>query len=183
MRPARASIRFILTLALLTFMAAPAHAGKDGEIFGEGDNANRTVNRSPIGQIFYPDWLVNKPEHYEFLPLVSNHDPQNQHPQQWQGQDWDIEVLKQHGWTPEQVIAGFYANKTFKTRYMRSPQMPVLVVGPNFYKISDLDRRRSLKLLTDHEKVFESGIEMVELRDWHTDNVIGSYTRKGLFLN
>ena len=56
-------------------------------------------------------------------------------------------------------------------------------LGPTFYKLSDLDQRRTLKLLTDHGAVFKRGYKIVELVDWWTHDVVGAYTAKGMFLN
>lgn len=63
--------------------------------------------------------------------------------------------------------------------------MPVLELGPTFYKISDLDQRRALKLLADFPftGVFNEGFLVVEPRDWHTAEIVGTYTPKGMFMN
>jgi hypothetical protein len=165
-----------VTLILASFMIAAnsAHALED----------ERTANRTPEGNIIYPDWMFSKPEHYEFLPLVSNHDPKNQHPQQWDGQDWEPAAWNSQQWTPEIVIRNLYANGTFYKQYTRGKsKMPVLEVGPTFFKLSDLDRRRSLKLLAEQSQVFERGHAMIELRDWRTREVVGDYTKAGMHLN
>jgi hypothetical protein len=60
--------------------------------------------------------------------------------------------------------------------------MPVLVVGPTFYKLSELDQYRSVKLLADNEKIFENGYAAVTLQDWYTNQIIGSLTKEGLQL-
>lgn len=142
----------------------------------------RTVNRSITGEHLYPEWIVERPEHYPFLPDTSNHDAQNQHPQQWQGQEWDPSMWNA-GWTAETAIRKFYQGRIFQRQYIRNKKIPVLVVGPTFYKLSDLDRRRTVKLLIDHSDIFNRGFDIVELRDWHNGREIGSYTRKGLQLN
>jgi hypothetical protein len=178
-------MRKVLFASLILSLLLPvqAQALKGGEQPSSAFEENRTNNRSPSGILFFPNWLIAKPEHYEFLPQRSNHDPQNTMAPQWDGQEWDTAAWDGVNWTPEKAIERFYVNKTFKRQYMSSRDLPVLVVGPTFYKLSDLDRRRSVKLLVDHEKVFDSGIGAVELRDWDTNEIIGNYTKKGLLLN
>jgi hypothetical protein len=143
----------------------------------------RTARRTTIGQILYPDFLFKKPEHYEFLPYTSNYDPQNQHPQQWDGQDWDSSAWNAEQWTPRVALTKLYQNRTFVRQSARGKDVGVLVVGPTFYKLSDLDQRRSLKLLADYTQLFEHGYGVIELRDWSTNEVIGHYTKRGMHLN
>lgn len=164
---------FSLVLSALLMNAPAAQAIGD----------ERTANRTPEGNILYPDWLFDKPEHYEFLPYTSNHDPKNQHPQQWDGQDWDPTAWNSAQWTPEITIKRLYENGTFYKQYFGKKTIPVLEVGPTFFKLSDLDRRRSLKLLADHGRVFERGYKMIQLRDWRTREVVGDYTSSGMHLN
>lgn len=183
-------------IALIT-AAAPAHAGKheygaDGDMMAvKGDmldngfrDAARTMGRLPSGDVFAPQRLYDKPEHYGFKPYVSNWDPQNDHPQQWDGQDWDPSMWNKD-WTPEVTLNKFFKARIFERQFMRKgkPPVPVLELGPTFYKISDLDQRRALKLLADFTGVFNEGFPVVELRDWHTEQIVGTYTPKGMFMN
>jgi hypothetical protein len=59
----------------------------------------------------------------------------------------------------------------------------VLVLGPTFYKLSDLDQRRSVKLAVDQAGLFARGYSMVELQNWYNKKAVGSYTPRGLFMN
>ncbi|MCC7037473.1 MAG: hypothetical protein IT560_09235, partial [Alphaproteobacteria bacterium] len=79
----------------------------------------------------------------------------------------------------------FFKARIFERQFMRKgkPPVPVLELGPTFYKISDLDQRRALKLLADFTGVFNEGFPVVELRDWHTAEIVGTYTPKGMFMN
>jgi hypothetical protein len=145
---------------------------------------DRTANRTPTGQVIYPHWLLDRPEHYEFLPNVSNWDAQNKHPQAWQGQDWDPSRWNSDRWTPSIAVQKFYEGRIFDRQYIRNGHMPVLMLGPRFYVLSDLDQRRTLKLLTDYTGIFnKKGYTMIELRDWHTKQVVGSYTPQGMYLD
>lgn len=163
----------VFTAFSLLMAALPAQASDDDE---------RTAHRTVLGRIIWPDSLFTKPPHYEFSPLVSNSDPQTQHPAMWDGQDWDTTKWNKD-WTPAVAIDKFFKAKIFVKNYMKSNKTPVVVVGPTFYKLSDLDRRRTLKLLTDTTGIFKNGARSVELDDWYTDDIVGAYTPKGLFLN
>ena len=146
------------------------------------DEPDRTVNRSVTGLLPPPpDWLFRKPDHYEFSPLVSNSDPMTQHPAQWDGQDWDPSQWGPQ-WTPEIALEKFFRARIFEKQYM-GVTTPVVELGPTFYKLSDLDQRRTLKLLTDQMAFFKKGYSAVQLVDWSTHDVVGAYTAKGMFLN
>jgi len=108
----------------------------------------RTNGVLPNGMIFYPYHLTSRPEHYGFLPEVSNWDAQNKHPAQWHGQEWNPEMWDQNQWTPAIAIRKFFQARYFDKQYMRAgkPPLPVLELGPRFYGMSDLDQRRMLKL-------------------------------------
>lgn len=142
----------------------------------------RTAARVVHGRIVYPSRIFNKPEFYEFTPLVSNHDVQNTMASQWDGQDWDTSAWNDL-WTPDVAVKKLFENGTFTKQSTRGKSIAVLNVGPTFYQLSDLDRRRSLKLVADTSKLFDSGFALIELRDWHTNKVVGSYSPKGMYLN
>ena len=180
------------TIASSTAFAGKHQFGREGDMMAGGSSpivngfqdAQRTINRLPSGDVFTPEKFYQKPEHYGFKPAVSNWQPHHDHPQQWQGQDWDPSMWNQH-WTPEVTLKKFFRARIFERQFMRKgkPPMPVLELGPTFYKLSDLDQRRSLKLLADYTNVFGEGFPTVQLYDWHTHELVGSYTPKGMFLN
>lgn len=177
MTPAiRTSLRFVFAAFFAVIVLASA--ARPGFAY---DEPNRTQHRTILGYPTYPDWIFNKPEHYEFSPLVSNSDPLTQHPAAWSGQDWDPAAWNKK-WTPAVAIRKFFQARIFEKQYMKGDE-PVLVLGPTFYKISDLDRRRTLKLLTDDAGLFKQGYNHIALVDWSTHDVVGTYTPKGMFLN
>ncbi|MBI1214511.1 MAG: hypothetical protein GC185_01670 [Alphaproteobacteria bacterium] len=191
-------LRTISSAALLSavFCLAPLSASYAGHFKNDYDGdfappykawpeGTRTANRTPSGNIIYPQWLIVRPEHYGFLPMTSNWDAQNKHPQQWAGQDWDPAAWNAQQWTPEIALKKFYQNGILTSQYTRqgNPPTPVLEVGPRFYKLSDLDQRRVLKLLSDYTGVFNSGCPAIELHDWYSHKTIGTYTPQGMFLN
>lgn len=172
----RNASKFLLILGFLVLAAPPSAKAYQEEM--------RTANRTATGEHIYPEWVLELPEHYEFLPYTSNHDPQNDHPQQWQGQDWDPSMWNAQ-WTPETAVHKFYQARIFTRQYMTRGKngLPVLELGPTFFKISDLDQRRTLKLLVDDSGVLADGFDVVVLKDWYTKDVVGSYTARGMQLN
>lgn len=190
--------RFIPALAfaavLLMTAALPADAQQSNTNNARTAGSDtRTANRTADGLTIWPAWVFARPAHYDFLPMRSNHDSQHQHPQQWDGQDWDPAAWDGETWTPKTALKKFYKNRTFHKQYMAGAkrinnpkvqaQIPVLEVGPMFYKLSDLDQRRALKLLADYTQVFEGGHTMIQLLDWQTHEDVGSYTPQGMYLN
>jgi hypothetical protein len=145
------------------------------------DDPDRTANRTVLGYDLLPDWLTAKPDHYEFSPLVSNSDPLTQHPGQWDGQDWDPSKWNKQ-WTPQIVLQKFFKARIFVKQTASKTGAPVVEVGPTFYKLSDLDQRRSLKLLMDQTGILKR-FRAVQLNDWYTHDPVGLYTAKGMFLN
>lgn len=174
-------MRLRFTLILLSVLASQPAAAEYSDLNANQD-MDRTVNRTVPGRMFMDNKYFQQPEFSEFLSTHSNHDAQNQHPQQWAGQDWDPAAWNK-SWTPEVAIDKFYENRVFHKAFLRRGKIPVLEVGPMFYKLSDLDQRRALKLIADHEGVFTGGYDMIELRDWQDHSVIGSYTQQGMILN
>jgi hypothetical protein len=163
----------------LLFVFAAFFGGPSTGVAGEPD---RTAHRSVLGYYAYPDWFFAKPDHDEFSPRVSNSDPLTQHPHQWDGQDWD--PSKWNGeWASENTLRKFFRARIFEKQYLDRNDIPVVELGPAFYKLSDLDQRRTLKLLSDQMAFFAKGYPTVKLVDWHTRDVIGAYTAKGMFLN
>jgi hypothetical protein len=163
---------FLALFGLLVNVFMPAAA-----LAGEEDT--RTANRNIFGRIFYPERIYAKPEHDEFLIQNSN---RVAHPDAWRGQDWDTRQWNA-GWTPDVAVRKFFQARIFERQYMRNGQIPAVEVGPTFYKLSDLDKRRTLKLLTDYNAYFKRGYGAVALVDWSTRYIVGSYTPKGMFLN
>ena len=176
-------MRRIMTLTVAALMAlGGAHAAQA---------ESRTAGRSVMGEMFYPKWLMQRPLYDEFSPRHSNYHPQHQHSMQWYGQYWDTAAWNAD-WTPDKTISRFFAAKIFHARYMEKSsvdkktvmQVPVLELGPKFWSLSDLDRRRALKLFADESGVFNDGTQsMFLLRDWKTREVLGNVTPDGMYLN
>lgn len=162
-----------LLLILLLATTTPVLADSD---------SSRTANRTVGGSLFYPDRLMARPQHDQFLPRHSNTDMQKQHPMSATGSDWDSAAWPKN-WGGGTALKKLFRGRVFERQYMRGGVMPVVELGPTFWQLSDLDQRRSLKLLADESHVFESGYTSIELVDWKGSRVLGVYTSAGMVLN
>ncbi len=156
----------------------------------ESRTSNRTVN------VLNEKRDVHKKEAWEqTLPKVW--DPINKHPHQWKKSD----QVKTHDWDPKlwdngnwqdgnngaeiytmHYLQNFYKARIFHKQYVDESGHLVLEVGPKFYKLADVDQRRTLKLLADGFKLSERGYNGYKIHDWHSKKSVGNYTSYGLQL-
>ncbi len=145
----------------------------------------RTARRTVPGVTLKKNPLQLRAAHEEHVPLISNYEEQKKEsllqPNTYTGEDWNPSLWPKP-WTPSYTIKKFFEAKIFKRQYMRNGKIPVVELGPTFHKLSELDQRRSLKLLTDNADIFKQGYRYVELNDWYTHEVLGSFTPAGLFM-
>lgn len=139
----------------------------------------RTAGRTVEGGFLQKKVDSPKVEFYEFLPWLN--DIKNSHPDQWAGQYWDTSAWNEDRWTPEIALRLLYLNHTFHRQYVKNGT-PVIEIGPTFYKLSDLDRRRSLRLMANHTDILNKGYKAFLIKDWETRDTIGSYTQTGMYL-
>ncbi len=139
----------------------------------------RTVNRPVAADLNpYPDYMMKRPNYYEFTPMVSNHDPVNNHDAQWAGQEWDTSKWPR-GWTADSALRKFYAAGIFTRQNIAGSKREV-TLGATFYTLSKLDQNRTLKLLTDQAGAFNGTQAPVILLDHATRKMVGSYSQTGL---
>lgn len=166
MRPYLPLFAFLICLS-----AASADAGEE-----------RTSGRALSGQPEWPAFLFQRQEHDEFLSYHSYQDPHHRHPQQWDGQDWAPADWKNGAWTPHIAVQKFFDAEIFTGQYDAPDGIQTVDLGSAFYKLSDIDKRRALRLLTDVTGTFKKDYKVVTLRDGTTHDMIGSYSPKGMFL-
>ena len=102
---------------------------------------------------------------------------------QYKDEDWYVE-----DWTAQEngmnLVKKFYNADIFNDQKTTSTGMAELVVGPNFYHLSGLDKRRAVTLIdtvygvTDNN---ENGAFIVS--DWYTKKPIGVFDQHGLRLH
>lgn len=177
-------MRFVIMLGLLAAVALPAIAQAelpDGWNKPKRDHVEqRTAGREVAADLHpWPDWMMDRPQYFEFTPMISNHDAQNQHPGQWAGQEWDTAKWPR-GWTAQKALEKFKQGGIFAGYNAKDRD---ILLGPTFYKLSQLDQNRTLKLLTDQTGAFAQTPAPVLLRDHVTREIIGSYSPTGLQMN
>lgn len=123
-------------------------------------------------------WLWTSHENFNSYLEDGKH-TQNQ---QWANEDWYVQ-----DWTsqyPDQyaLIDGFFKSDILREQTEDS-DVPVLIVGPNFYRLGGLDKRRVVTTLDSVYGITERNeYAMIVLKDWHTKKEIGVFTKEGLQL-
>ena len=173
------NIEYRLLIVILCFLNMFFISNK-ADAFGLGEE--RTANRNVLGIPLESDILFKKQEHYEFSPNVSNWNIQQEFPPAWDNQDWEKKSWNKE-WSATNSLKKLFEGNILKKYYIKKDKIPVLELGPVFYKLSDLDRRRSVKLFVDESDIFNAGYNIIELVDWSTHEIVGSYTKQGILLN
>jgi hypothetical protein len=119
--------------------------------------------------------------HYKkFNPYLEN--GKQAQSQQWDAEDWYVDDWVSQVKNGQTLIDGF-----FRTDILREQDdeggTPVLYVGPQFYRLGGLDKRRVVTTLDTVYGITETDKKrIIKLRDWHTKRDIGIYTKDGLQL-
>lgn len=95
----------------------------------------------------------------------------------WKPQDWI-----DHNGGDSLLLVRKFLNAGVITRSYSEGNVPVLDVGPRFYHLSGLDKRRVVMTLDYIYKVTDKKPGVIYLKDASTNAVIGTYTRDGLTL-
>jgi hypothetical protein len=150
----------LILIALLgAVLASPAHARQDW----------------PFG--WWPGhwkWVTYK----NFNPyLEKGKQTQNQ---QWGAEDWYVQDWVSQYENEFKLIDGFFKSDVLREQ-TDEDDVPVLIVGPNFYRLGGFDKRRVLTTLDAVYGITERGTHpVILLRDWHTNKEIGLFTKDGL---
>ena len=102
---------------------------------------------------------------------------------QWQDKNWYVQ-----DWTAQkdgmEIIRGFYTADILHDQTDGNADIPVLVVGPNFYRLSGYDKRR---VATTVDEVYGITVSKPNgsfyLKDWKTGKLIGVFDEEGLRLH
>ena len=124
------------------------------------------------------------PSHWENLTFK----PYLEHPTQPQNSQWDEKTWEPADWAAQrkggsdQVIQGFYNSGILNDQYVEN-DVPVLEVGPGFYRLSGYDKRRVMRVVDDYYKITSNhGNAIFTVADWRSHEPIGLYTANGLQL-
>lgn len=150
---------FLNALFLIVFSSIPALAeGKDGAGYRYYKNLARRQA------------LV--------MPQLEN--GKHPHNSQWFGKEWYAEDWLVQYERDLDLIDGFYKADIFHDQKMEG-DIPVLVVGPNFYHLSGYDKRRVTHVLDVVYAITDGdGAQVFKLQDWRTGEDIGWYSKNGL---
>ncbi len=143
--------------------------------------AASSASADPKPWIF--SWSRSHWDGLDFRPYA--HDNKHNHKRQW---DYERD---NDGWTPESwisqyrdpmdVIRGFYNADIIRHQVM-DREHPVLVVGPNFYRLSSRDQRRVTQTIDRVYEATEFEPYRFALIDYYENDIIGYYDRNGLFM-
>lgn len=111
--------------------------------------------------------------------LEKGTDTQNQ---QWASEDWYVQDWLSQNKDNFALIDGFFRADILREQ-TESGDIPVLIVGPQFYRLGGYDKRR---VVTTLDAVYgitaNDDHPMIILKDWHTKKEIGLFTKEGLQL-
>jgi len=132
------------------------------------------------------DWRWSA-EHNHYMPHAE-HDPYlefEKHLQiaQWSHQDWVAEDWIAQFNDPKDIIDGFYNADILRDQIINEGRT-VLVVGPNFYRLSGFDKHRVTHVIDVIYGITKSAPEAAFfLTDWKTKQYIGVQDKHGLRLH
>ncbi len=160
--------RYVNALILLVFFC----------LFGGLSQAVAETKRSWWG------WS-NEHNHYREIKQYDQYLENSRHEQvpQWAHEDWYAE-----DWTSQtdgmSLIRGFYKADILRDQKTGHADLPMLIVGPNFYHLSGYDKRRVAHIVDVVYGITASKPHgSFILQDWNTRRPIGVFDSNGLTLN
>jgi hypothetical protein len=101
---------------------------------------------------------------------------------QWDEQDWYVQDwISQHG-DGFKLIDGWFRTDILHEQDEEGG-VPVVIVGPQFYRLSGFDKRRVMTTLDAVYGVTDNNAHpVILLKDWRTNRQIGVFTKDGLQL-
>ena len=153
-------LAFALSALLLVTTASAAHAGPKF-----------------MGIWWWPSHWTDQ----DFVPHYDNGtDPHNS---QWSGTNWTpAEWIKAAGGDGTKLVQGWMSADIIKGSYKDSAGVPYLEIGPNFYHLSGLDKRKVTETLDAIYQVTANKPNMYFIKDPATRKIIGTFTKEGLNL-
>lgn len=154
----------ILGVAAGLFAAAPAHAVP-----------------KPSSLFWWEGPFIDHWKNLDFVPHMEDaKHPQNSQWEHvkptWKPDDWIAQRA-----SADELVHDLYASDVFVQQKMNR-NVPVLIVGPGFYKLGGYDKRRVTALLDQVYGITTSAPDgMYLINDW-TGMPVGAYTRYGLQL-
>ena len=115
----------------------------------------------------------------------------NQHEQipQWDHKEWYAEDWLAQVEDGDELMQHFYDgdilwDQTVRKKGRKLDIYPILIVGPNFYRLSGYDKRRVAHVVDQVHGITKSKPDgFFALHDWHTKLPIGVFDKDGLRFN
>lgn len=126
-------------------------------------------------------WWSSHWENQDFIPYYDN--GTEPHNTQWSETSWKPEdwVSMDTGRGTD-LISKWVTVGVLQKQYVRCDDVPAVDVGPNFYHLSGLDKRRVMETLDYVYQVTAKRPGMFYVNDPETGKIIGSYSKTGLVL-
>lgn len=139
-----------------------------------------TAQASPKFFSFW--WWPSHWENQDFIPYYDN--GTQPHNGQWNGTQWTpADWISMDTGRGEDLVEKWVRVGIIKRRYTRFwDNVPAVDVGPNFYHLSGLDKRRVMETLDAVYSVTDEKPGLFYVSDPGTGQIIGYYTKSGLVL-
>lgn len=153
-------IALIFTTLIFATAATPAHAGPKF-----------------LGLWWWPSHWTDQ----DFNPHYANGtDPHNS---QWAGNNWTpADWIKAEGGDGTKLVQKWINADIIIGSYKDISGVPYLEIGPNFYHLSGLDKRKVTETLDAIYQVTANKPGMYFIKDGQTQKVIGTFSKEGLNL-
>jgi len=131
----------------------------------------------------FPLWWPSNHEKWEtakhHTKLLEN--GKHQQNSQWRDEDWYAQDwISQRGGDGMALIRGFYDARIIQEQD-EDDGTAILVVGPNFYRLSGFDKRRVVQTVDAVYGITRTNPHaVIMLTDWHTGRHVGLYNEYGL---
>ena len=126
-------------------------------------------------------WWPSHWDNQDFNPHYDNGtEPQSS---QWIGTKWTpADWIKASGGDGTRLVQNWINVGILAGSYKDSAGVPYLEIGPNFYHLSGLDKRKVTETLDAVYQVTAQRPEMFFIKDAATKKIIGTFTKQGLNL-
>lgn len=115
-------------------------------------------------------------QNYDFVPYrdsgKATHMAAQKHETPWKTENWTSQVEAQ------ELLRRFYVADIIRDQYENWDDVQVLVVGPNFHRLSDYDKGRIVATIDASEKLTDKSVGGIYIEDWASENTLGVYTAK-----
>lgn len=115
-----------------------------------------------------------------FSPLI--YGPEDTLPAQFKGTEWDPALWPLSYQNKDNFTRGLFKADIIRDQYIKDETIPILVVGPNFYHLSDQDQIRLCDTINQLYGATSGSYGAYLLIDWYSRKVIGEYSKSGLVM-